>query len=188
MLLKKAFTRHLSTVFILFSCTYASHSTAMGKGFYLGTHIDYVQFKISNKETINFKDSSAVTLYAGYNFLSHIGVEAGFTQYDDFSSETSDLEVSLQQARLGFILHGKLHNNLYLFTKMMANYSSAELSNKSGELENSSDLGWGYEVGLDYKFNKHISINSSIAYNLSSFNDQFDYTANTVGIGIKASF
>jgi len=161
---------------------------AIQKGWFAGVNAEYAELEITNKDTHSYKNGSAGRVFAGFNFLPHIGLELGLIQYNDFDAEDLDTSLSIQQAYLGAVLTGKLNPSTNIFAKVLVQQSSAEFSYDGNKLDDSSDLGWTYELGLSYHFHKNWAATANYAYRLNTFNDEFDYTTNSAGLGITANF
>ena len=176
-----------STVALL-SCIQLS-SYAAEAGFYTGLDLQYQQLDITNDDAIKLDATSSLGLYVGYNFLHMIGVEIGFSEYDDFGSDDrTGLNIAVSRAFFGINMQGELSKSFDAFAKIKASYTDFDIENNDEMIKGSKDFGWIYEVGTQWYITEMLGLTAKVSYGESSFDSDFDYRDIAAGLGLQLNF
>jgi opacity protein-like surface antigen len=140
-------------------------------------------------------------LTASYNFMSHLGVYAGWGWNKFNIDETSEIdEFDVEETGYTFglqFMHPVGESDIAIFARAGAIYNHLELENSDGEISEDSghEFGWQLAAGVSYQFSDSWHLRPEIRYR--SLGVDFDFEPNTVdadlryisvGIGIAKSF
>ncbi|NRB37661.1 MAG: porin family protein [Pseudomonadales bacterium] len=167
----------------------AQQAYAMNDGFYIGATAEAARFEITNENGIRFEDTQTISTYVGYNFMPFLGIELGARTFTDINNKNKTIKLGLNQAFVGIVTAGELSKAIDIFIKAHITQSKLEVNSLETPVDDSSDIGWKYEIGLIYNFTNYLALTGKIDHGVTSYNsDEFNYSTTTAGLGLQLNF
>lgn len=169
-------TRLVTFALVVLVATPAFAQDYARDGFAVGGGLSFASEDF-DENGVDFDDTGAVDLFAGYRFHPHFGAELRLEQTFDFEGDAGpvdfDVDIFAATANLQFYI---LTGQFQPYAGAGIGYAEADVDIDPGPNDDVSDPLWRLFIGLDSYVTPNVVIGAEVAYNLGIDDlDDFDY-------------
>jgi len=146
----------LAALLVLLTFTINAEAEVKEKGFYLGGGVAYAWENFDGG--FNFDDAWGLNAFAGYRFMRHIALEGNFNWYDDFESDSFNVDVEIWTLMVDAKgMYPVYNDRLVPYLRAGVGYMDAEADAGAFDADD-EDFAINFGGGLDYYVTDQISL------------------------------